>query len=271
MVSLMSIETRKNILLLVEGDSSEVSLFSRILDCFPEIKINKNNILVYHTNLWVLNGNLKKEFGDDWYSQEIDFLEFLKSSPNLQNQIKNIDTIRITDIFLVFDYERQDPLFDSSALENLQRFFSNSTENGQLYINYPMIEAYKHLKKPFQDNDYLNRECSCSILTSKENKKNKYKQIVGDESNYKDLKKIQTEDFRQFVIHNLCKASFIIKGGGEVSETIAYNYWKNMNMSLILKKQNQHSEDILCGSVYVLCTCLFFIPDYKSSLIFSTV
>ena len=79
MVSLMSIETRKNILLLVEGDSSEVSLFSRILDCFPEIKINKNNILVYHTNLWVLNGNLKKEFGDDWYSQEIDFLEFLKS------------------------------------------------------------------------------------------------------------------------------------------------------------------------------------------------
>lgn len=266
----MSNEIKRNILLLVEGRSEEVKLFNRILKCFPEIDICSDNILVYDTNLWVLNGDLVKEFGDDWYLQEIDFLGFLKSSNKVKRQIASIDSAKITDIFLIFDYERQDPLFDAETLEEILRFFNNSTENGQLYISYPMIESYKHFcVKPLPDIDYLNRLCNCNVLTSSENKKNKYKQIVGIESRYTDLRKIEAEDFRQFVIHNLCKASHITQGTKGISEEIAHSYWDSLDMLNILKCQNRYSKDLLNGFVSVICTCLFFIPEYNSKLIFN--
>lgn len=270
MVSSMSSRTNRNILLLVEGESAEVKLFEQILKCFPEIEIYPNNILVYKTNLWTLNTDLEKAFGDDWHTQEeIDFLDFLKSSNRVKKQIENLDNAKITDIFLVFDYERQEPKFNAKQLEKMLDFFNNSTENGQLYINYPMVESYKHLQKPLPDICYLDRKCKCNVLTSS-GKNNQYKRVVGEESDFTDLRKITTEDFRQFVIHNLCKASYITsKTKKEISKEIAYDYWKHFDLIDILNVQNKCSDDLESGFVYILCTCLFFILEYNSRYIFN--
>lgn len=255
MVSLMGIESNSNILLIVEGKRREVDLFKRILVCFPEIQLNTENIIVYNTNIWSLNNSLINNFGDDWYLEEIDFLGYIKSlNPNLERK-------KITDIFLVFDYERQDPNFNNDVIEYMLRFFNNSTDNGQLYINYPMVEAYKHLKKPLPDYDFLNRKCFCNDLK-------KYKEIVGNESCFSDLRKIERNDFCEFVIHNLCKASYIVTGSSELSEKEARTNWSKLNMFEILEKQNINSTDNENGFVYILCTCLFFIPNYNSNLIF---
>lgn len=66
----------RNILLLVEGAKTELKLFKRMLDCFPEIKLQRENIIVYNTNIWALNNSMIKAFGEDWYtSDDIDFME----------------------------------------------------------------------------------------------------------------------------------------------------------------------------------------------------
>lgn len=57
MVNSMYNESR-NILLVVEGADDEVNLFGQIIKCFPEIKLSHENVLVYNTNLWVLNDDL---------------------------------------------------------------------------------------------------------------------------------------------------------------------------------------------------------------------
>ena len=76
MVSSMYNEGR-NILLVVEGADDEVNLFKKIIQCFPEIKLDSENILVYNTNLWVLNEDLTRDFGEKWYdSDDIDFRVF---------------------------------------------------------------------------------------------------------------------------------------------------------------------------------------------------
>ena len=80
----------KRILLLVEGKSLEAQLFSKILECFPEINVEKKNIVIYNTNLFALNQELTKEFGEKWYEEEIDFLGFLKSSSITKDQIRNL-------------------------------------------------------------------------------------------------------------------------------------------------------------------------------------
>lgn len=250
--------SERNILLVVEGMRAEKDLFKRILQCFPEIDLSPENIFVYDTNIWVLNHKLNLEFGDKWYEQDIDFLGYIKS---LQQDLKGK---KFTDIYLVFDYERQDDSFCPDVIEHMLQFFNNSTDNGQLYINYPMIESYRHLSSPLPDFDFLNRQCTCAALISR-----KYKEIVGIESDFKQLRRIQAEDFREFVIHNLCKASHIIFGTSDISEKTANDYWAKLDMLDILKEQNKHSTDKQNGFIYVLCTCLFFIPEYNSNLIFN--
>lgn len=271
---------KRKTLLLVEGKSAEVKLFSKILDCFPEINVNKQDILVYGTNLWTLYHALEKEFGSTWYEGEIDFIEFLKSSPVILEQIEgfqlhpeslsDFSRNQFRDIFLVFDYERQDPHFDASRIRNMLGFWSESTENGLLYINYPMIEAYKHLRKPLPDLGYLSKKCACSELFSDETKQNKYKNIVGSESSFTDLRKYTRELFRDFVIHNLCKASVMTKGTTDISAETAQQFWQRLSLEEILEVQNQCSQDAVNGFVHVLATCLFFIPEYHSKLIFDT-
>ena len=271
---------KRKTLLLVEGKSAEVKLFGKILDCFPEINVNKQDILVYGTNLWTLYHALEKEFGSTWYEGEIDFIEFLKSSPVIleqiegfqadQESIEQFNRNNFRDIFLVFDYERQGPSFDAALLQKMLAFWSESTENGLLYINYPMVEAYKHLRKPLPDLGYLSRKCDCSELFSDETKLNKYKHIVGSESSFTDLRKYTRELFRDFVIHNLCKASAMTRGTTDISAHTAQQYWQRLSLEEILDVQNQCSQDAVNGFVHVLATCLFFIPEYHSKLIFDT-
>ncbi len=249
--------SERNILLVVEGEDDEVKLFKRIFACFDEMELTEDNICIYGTSIWVLNDHLRRDFGENWYNEELDFLEYLRSkNPELCDK-------KITDIFLVFDFERQDSRFDAQKLISMQRFFSNSTENGQLYISYPMIEAYRHMKRPLPDNEFLERACACKLL-----KRGKYKELVGAESKFTQLSKISREDLRELVIHNLCKASHITYSSSSLSYDTAFEYWKLLDLDSILIKQSSFA-DSPDGYVYVLCTCLFFIPEYNSNLIFN--
>lgn len=271
---------KRKVLLLVEGEKTEVELFNRIIDCFPELPISKQDILVYKTSLWALNNALTKEFGSEWYKEEIDFIEFLKSSPKTCNQIAQLQSdsglkaevffndLKFRDIFLVFDYERQDHSFNETLIKEMLSFWNESSENGLLYINYPMIEAYKHLKKPLPDIDFLSRKCDCTTLFSKINEKNQYKGIAASESSFTDLRKYTKELINDFVIHNLCKASTMTRGSKELSKTVAKEYWNSKDYDEILDIQNKCSRDTATGFVYVLATCLFLIPEYNSNLIF---
>lgn len=60
------------------------------------------------------------------------------------------------------DYERHDPNFTETKIMSMQQTFTDSTDMGMLYINYPMIESYQHMKN-LPDSDYINRTVSASI------------------------------------------------------------------------------------------------------------
>lgn len=255
MVSSMFNEGR-NILLIVEGADDEVNLFKKIIECFPEIKLEPENIFVYNTNLWILNEDLTKEFGENWYElDDIDFRVFCESKfPEIKGK-------KITDTFLVFDYERQDPHFDAAQLENLCMFFNDSVENGQLYINYPMIEAYRHLnKKPLPDENYKERKCNVSDIKQ-------YKHTVGLETKFQDYRKLDRETIQSIIVHNLKKASFITSGIYEIDNDSLLYFARNVSYITIAQKQNEHSLTT-SGFIFVLSTCVMFVTDYNANLLF---
>lgn len=253
MVSSMS-DKGRNILLLVEGAKAEVKLFERIIECFSEIKLSPDNILVYNTNLWALNSNLEKSFGEDWYSSDdISFRDYLESIfPEIKDK-------KITDMFLIFDYERQDPLFDGLKLKKMSSFFNDSVENGQLYMSYPMIEAYKHLKS-LPDNDYKNKICVVSDISN-------YKQTVNNESMFTNVKKLNRDFFQQCVVHNVKKASYILNNNYELTDQEVLEVCNNIDFEKIVSIQNALSTN-QSGFIHVLCTCILFVCNYNKKLIF---
>lgn len=74
-----------------------------------------------------------------------------------------------TDIYLIFDYERQDPNFSAADIEKMQESFSDSTDMGKLYINYPMVEAYLDFNN-IPDEGFLNRKIEASLKNGDEYK-----------------------------------------------------------------------------------------------------
>ena len=92
-------------------------------------------------NIYMLYQKLEE---DDF---ETDLVELLReSSSNAEQALKGIDRQKIDEVFLFFDYDihqrnlagDQDPLV---VLRKMISFFNNETENGKLYISYPMVEA----------------------------------------------------------------------------------------------------------------------------------
>lgn len=245
----------RNIILLVEGADDEVKLFKKIIQCFPEIELSPDNILIYNTNLWVLNEELNNLFGSDWtISEDIDFREFLKAKyPEIKGQ-------KITDIFLVFDYERQDNRFNPDRLEALCRFFNDSVENGQLYINYPMVEAYRHLNvKPLPDDTYKDRKCYlCDVMN--------YKRTVGQETKFHDCRKYDRETLKHIILHNLKKISYMSGGLYDIDKAQIGQMIGNIDYGNIAKCQNDLSSDEN-GFIYVLCTCVLFVAEYNKKLV----
>ncbi len=137
---------RRRTLLIIEGSQGEYELFSLLLDGFPKITIKESDIWVYGTDIYDLHKDLEDYYGKDWATnKEIDVdLPFLLSKK--MKMKKKVRKSEFANIILVFDYERQDPYFSEEAILNMQRVFNDPTDKGKLYINYPMVESYKHFK-----------------------------------------------------------------------------------------------------------------------------
>ena len=130
---------RQQHLFIVEGNHEKNELLSLLLQCFPEMKIKDENIMIYGTNIFALNARLVKEYGEDWESTDVDL-------PYVVSKMKDLGTTwykdNFIDIFLIFDYERQDTYFSDETIRKMQQYFSDETDMGKLYINYPMVESY---------------------------------------------------------------------------------------------------------------------------------
>ena len=149
---------RRKTLLIVEGNHEKNELFGLIFKCFPEINIDMEDVWIYGTNIYMLYDDIVKEYDEIWYEDDIDLPYIISKKKSNNIQYKN----DFTNIILVFDYERHDPKFDEDKILKMQRYFNDSTDVGRLYINYPMIESYQHLKE-FPDAGFEDRKVSVSL------------------------------------------------------------------------------------------------------------
>jgi len=170
-----SMRKRNQTLLIVEGNHEKNELFWLILKCFPEIRVHMEDVWIYGTNIYMLYEDIVKEYDSDWIENgdDIDLPYIISKKKKWDNLRYKID---FTNIIIVFDYERHDTCFEDKKILEMQRYFADAADMGKLYINYPMIESYQHLKS-LPDIDYAERKVSTTLQPGKE-----YKALVKKET-----------------------------------------------------------------------------------------
>ena len=240
----------KNILVVCEGKKTEPKFINNLIREY----LPSDNIEVYSfcTTIYRLYDLYTKY---DCSFDELDLLEVLKEERknNLtDNEKKILDNI-YTDIFLIFDYDPQTPNFKILALEKMLEHFSDSTEYGKLYINYPMFEAYRHISKQSVLNNQLD-ECFFKLTFTKDqlivnSKKNNYKTILNNDAFLSAYN--QPKEVLDLIISN--HLSKFIKLLNIKQNFLHDKYISFLNMQNRLFIKNDFA--------YVLNTAIFFIPE----------
>ncbi len=132
------------ILFIVEGEKRDYRFIEEMCNCFFKGKYKANIInLPAKQNIYMLYQKLK---ADDF---DTDIVELLRDeSDEAKKILEGVNRQKISQVFLFFDYDvHQDNIskinnIDSyNLLNEMLNFFDNETEQGKLYLSYPMVEA----------------------------------------------------------------------------------------------------------------------------------
>jgi len=242
--------SKGKILVLVEGARIDLRLMERMLNIYGIDK--QHQIVSYNTNIYSLYNTMFR----DTDPADLDILAHLRShEPDLAK--KNLFSARFSDILLVFDLDPQDPHFSADKIIEMSKYFVESTDMGKLYLNYPMIEAFYHMKS-IPDADY-----NAYVASLTELKSGNYKSRVNAEN--------RNHDYTKFAV-NRAECNIVIRQNSEKAWLIAKTQQPSTeidypppNSTEILKKQ---IEKLLAENVVaVLCTCVFYIIDYDPKLL----
>lgn len=181
-------------LLVFEGQKTEPQIFNNLEKTFfadqTEIILQATyNTVIYR--LW-------KQLAED---EDLDLIEVLKEiSPENAKSLGDVERDEIDQIYLFFDYDGHASNAADDKLEEMLQHFDQETENGKLYVSYPMVESLKDLN---DDTDFQHH-----FVAAKQNIN--YKKLVSDTSKYKHLNEINRQSWHQIIFANVCKANLIV-------------------------------------------------------------
>lgn len=240
----------RRVLFIVEGKQNEprmlTSMHRVLMGTRPE------NIFVHGASIHQL---LRKMFPDGSIDEDLDVVSVLREDAS-EDERRVLDQ-EFSDVFLVFDMDPQDSVYDDERLRIAIGFFDDSTGNGKLYLNYPMMQSYRHLRYPF-DRDYLHRTVTMDDIRSG------YKSLVDKES-YPGIKNVGQYDrtvFLMIIYLNLRKVNRIMNSEDTVPDPESYLGW---DLSVLLDRQLDllRTED----SISVVNTSVFNAVDFLTESI----
>ncbi len=213
------------ILFIVEGALRELQIFKTIeylyFDEKPPI------ICSYCNNIYSL---YKDMIETGFIESALSVLQRAYKKRN-DHSLDGIKEFEVSEIYLFFDYDchhqnkKQSLTLEelNAQLKTLLEFFSNETDNGKLYINYPMAEAIRYTKK-LPDKNFINYE----IKISESGKK--FKEKSDDFSDYGNY---------DFICFRLNKRNQIIPPTLKKKQIVKTN-WE------LLKQQNLDKVNAIC-------------------------
>ncbi len=250
------------ILFVFEGKEREPNLYKTLERLYFPRK-NDHILCSFHNNIYELYNEMQELDGDG------DIVSVMKNSLQKRGDttLSDMNSADFSEIYLFFDYD-----FHNSQLpfEEINRrvtemltIFNEETENGKLYINYPMIESIRYVKE-LPDDDFIKytvtrEECkdfkhlsktfsyydSLDFIMFQDGEKPSKDKYLKIKNNWTYLKKM-----------NVSKANFIITGRNEMPKD------KNtINQYELFKAQKVQYVDV-DARIAVLNSFPIFIYEY---------
>lgn len=244
----------KNILLIVEGAVTEVKIFQKIAKLYQDSGF-AFCFFSYKTNIYQLYRNIL-EYGKDF----VDTIDVLKKTCKTNND-KEILNQKFAYIYLIFDYECQDPSYSNDKILELVDWFDDETDKGLLYLNYPMMESYAD-HKYFNIYKYFNSYVNKKYLNGKY-----YKNLVLKRGYPKEVEDYNQTDFEKITYLNVKKAYYILTGK---KTNFSYKEFRSIFsqfniLSTIIALVNDTNK------VLILNTSIFFLIDYYGKKFFDSL
>lgn len=237
----------RRVLFIVEGERGEARFLRRLHQIM--FGTRPENIFVFGT---VIHELLRYVFPDGEPADGLDIVSVLREISG--DEGRDVLEQEFSDVYLVFDMDPQDPRYDPVRLRAAMGYFDNPTENGKLYLNYPMLESYRHLACP-DDPEYIDRAVDRQAMS-------RYKEVVGREccQELRDLGRYTETEFSMIIRLNLMKADRMLGGEGRVPTSDEFLGWDGRD---ILDIQTGFLEKD--GKVMVLNTSVFNAVDFSPS------
>lgn len=230
------------IIIIVEGAKTDFRLMEHLLDVYGIS--NRHEIVSFNTNIYTLYNEMF--VGGE--PETMDVLQVLKEREHDPQKRRLLDE-NYSDILLVFDFEPQADDFSAEKISEMLDYFAESSDMGKLYINYPMVEAFYHMKS-IPDEEYSNRTVDYDDVWN-------YKTIVNRECRNGDYKKfaINKAECDIVIRQNIDKGKSV---SGDTEGVLPSSTKVLQNELQLLDRENKIS---------VLCTCAYYIAEYNPGLI----
>lgn len=187
-------------------------------------------------------------------SFETDLIELLRE--DIQEAAKVLDGITrqsIDEVYLFFDYDiHQDNLLCGhtplNALYEMINYFDNETENGKLYISYPMVEAV-----------YDYKEGQCDTFTKcwyPLDKIGDYKMLSGKENAMASRHFLKYNEWRMIIAVFGLRIECLF----DLSKIDYVYYSKNVTVKSIYERQKEMMNET--NSIFILSAFPEFLLDY---------
>ena len=232
------------ILFICEGAKTEKKFCNLIIDKYFIQNNREKEYVAFDTNIYGLYDEMSQDEG-------LDIVELIKEKAKKKKDMYNYSKLEkggFSEIYLIFDFDFQAPQYDDKKIKAMLDFFNNETEHGKLYINYPMIESFKHFKSlpDFDFNSYTVTKNECSS----------YKQYIDSISKIVHFNDVGESDLGIIIKQNLDKAYMITNNSkGDYS-----TYMEKISQENILSYQVKYLHDN--EFIYVINTSVFWGIDY---------
>lgn len=167
-------------------------------------------------------------------------------------------------VYLFFDYDGHSTLANDDKIREMLSFFNDETDEGKLYISYPMVEAIRHFKN-LESFQYLAVKCkraNCPYIEDCEEKDKclnelHYKTLSASDSrlDMSNINSYNSDVWRELTAAHIYKANHLVYDTFGFPETL-------ISQESIFKSQLEKYISHKCPQVAVLSAFPLYVLDY---------